>query len=285
MNKGLKILFSVFVLIVLTLSLISAMSVKSVDADNFQPGSEQKISIDVKNNLDEDTKDVSLSLDMEDLPFTIVDYDDESLDIDSDDTESFDFTIKASNSAEAGDYQIPYTINYKNESGDSQTPKNGTFVLTIEAEPELSYSISTETPVVGSQGKMKLTIVNKGLGDAKFVSITLIPQGYTLLSEENNYIGTISSDDSEIVSMDVIFKQANPTFTAQIEYKDFDNQKVTKSITLPVTVYSQEEALQMGIIKQSNTFVYVVGGAILFVIWMIIRKIRKKKRMNKAQGR
>lgn len=284
MNKLLKILFSVFILIVLTLNLVSAMSVKSVDANNFQPGSEQKISVDVKNNLDNDAKDVSLSLDMKNLPFTIVNYDDGAIDIDSSDTESFDFTIKASNSAEAGDYQIPYTLSYS-INGTAQTPKNGTFILTIEAEPELSYSISTETPVVGSQGKIKLTIVNKGLGDARFVSILLIPGGYTLLSEENNYIGTISSDDSEIVSMDVIFKQQNPTFTAQIEYKDFDNQKVTKTVTLPIIVYSQEEALQMGIIKQNNTFVYVIIGAVLFVIWMIIRKIRKKRRMNKAQGR
>ncbi len=283
MNKPLKILFGLFILIVLTLSLVSAMSVKSIDANNFQPGSEQKISVDVKNNLDNDAKDVSLSLDMKNLPFTIVNYDYGAIDIDSSDTESFDFMIKASNSAEAGDYQIPYTLSYS-INGTAQTSKNGTFILTIEAEPELSYSISTETPIVGSQGKIKLTIVNKGLGDAKFVSILLIPEGYTLLSEENNYIGTISSDDSETVSMDVIFKQQNPTFTAQIEYKDFDNQKVTKTVTLPVTVYSQEEALQMGIIKQNNTFVYVIVGAVLFVIWMIVRKIRKKRRMNKAQG-
>jgi len=284
MNKGLKILFGAFVLVVLTLSLISAMSVKTVDAENFQPGSEQEISIDVKNNLNDDAGDASLSLDLKDLPFTIINYDDEAIDIDSDDTESFDFTIKASNSAEAGDYQIPYTLSYSINST-TQTLKNGTFILTIEAEPELSYSISTETPVVGSQGKIKLTIVNKGLGDAKFVSITLIPEGYTLLSEENNYIGTINSDDSETISMDVIFKQENPTFTAQIEYKDFDNQEVTKTITLPVTIYSQEEALQMGIIQQNNTFVYIVLGAVLILIWVIVRKIRKKKRMNKAQGR
>lgn len=284
MNKGLKILFGTFVLIVLTLSLISAISVKTVDAENFQPGSEQKISVDVKNNLDDDAEDVLLNLDLKDLPFTIINYDDEAIDIDSDDTESFDFTIKASNSAEAGDYQIQYTLSYSINST-AQTPKNGTFILTIEAEPELSYSISTETPVVGSQGKIKLTIVNKGLGDAKFVSVTLIPEGYTLLSEENNYIGTINSDDSETVSMDVIFKQENPTFTAQIEYKDFDNQEVTKTIVLPVTVYSQEEALQMGIIQQNNTFVYIVFGVVLILIWIIVRKIRKKKRMNKAQGR
>lgn len=284
MNKQIKIAFSVLALIVLSLSLASAMTVKSVDANNFQPGSQQDIIVKVKNTLSNDATDVSLSLNIPaGIPFSVINSGD-TQDIDSDNTENFDFTIKASNDAKAGDYSIPYSISYS-INGTPQTPKTGTFSLTVQANPELVYSASTETPIVGSQGKIILKIVNQGLGDAKFVSVKIIPTGYTLLSEDNNYIGTISSDDSQTASFDAIFKNQNPTLTAQIEYKDFNNQKVTKTVNLPLTVYSAEDALRLGIIKANNTPVYLGVGVVIFVIWMIVRRIKKKKRINKAQGR
>jgi hypothetical protein len=286
MKKQIKILFSILALIVLTLSLVSAMTIKTVDADNFQPGSKQTISIDVKNTLNEDAKDVSLDLDLsKSIYFNIINSDDEAQDIDEDDTESFDFTIKASNDAKAGDYQIPYTLSYRENGTSEVKTKTGTFSLTIEANPELVYSVSTENAIVGSKGKITFKIVNKGLGDAKFVDVKIIPAGYTLLSEAENYVGTVSSDDSQTASFDVIFKEKNPTLTIQVEYKDFDNKKITKAINLPVTVYSAEEALALGIIKQDNTPVYVSVGILAFVAWMVVRRIRKKKRINKAQGR
>ena len=286
MEKQVKILASAFFVLVLTLSLASAMVVKSVDANNFHPGSQQDITVNVKNTLNNDATDVSLSLNIPatGIPFSVISSGD-SQDISSDDTENFDFTIKASSDAKAGDYSIPYTITYSNSSGIQQTPKTGIFSLTVEADPELVYSVSTDTPVVGSKGKITLNIVNQGLGDAKFVSVTLIPDGYTLLSASNVYVGTVSSDDSQNENFDVIFDNPNPTLTAQIQYKDFDNQLVTKTINLPITIYSKEQALKLGIITPNNTGIYVLVGIVGIASWMIIRKVRKKKRLNKAQGR
>jgi hypothetical protein len=285
MNKQIKILFSALALIVLTLSLVSAMTVKTVDANNFQPGSEQDITVKIKNTLSDDATDVSLTLNIPTgTPFSIVSSSD-TKDIDSGNTENFDFTIKASNVAKAGDYSIQYTLTYSINGTAILPPKTGTFTLTVEANPEISYTATAENPVVGTQGKIKLTIVNKGLGDAKFVSVKITPQGYTLLSEDNNYVGTISSDDSTTISLDAIFNEKNPTLNVQIEYKDFNNQKITKTINLPITVYSPEEALKLGIIKQNNTFLYVIVGVIGIGVWIVVRKIRKKKRMDKAKGR
>ncbi len=291
MSKQIKILFSVLALLVLTLSLTSAMIIKSVDANNFQPGNEQAINIDIKNSLSENTEDVSLILDMSKAPFTVINSDEIS-EIDSDDIETLDFTIKASNDAKAGDYSIPYTLYYTINNTiypiipvTGIIPITGTFSLTVEANPELSYAAGAENPVVGLQGKIKFTIINKGLGDAKFLNVKIIPEGYTLLSDDNYYIGTINSDDSTTVSFDAIFNRENPTLNAQIEYKDFNNQRVTKSVNLQVTVYSSEEALKLGIIKRNNTIIYLVVIVIGISIWVITRKIRKKRRLNKSQGR
>ena len=285
MNKQTKTIFSAFILIILTLNLASAITIKSFETDNFEPGSQQDITINVKNTLDLDTEDVSLTLDLSEVPFTIIDSDSDDIEISSDDTEDFEFTIKAWSEAKAGDYQIPYTLSYKENESSGVETKTGTFSLTIEANPELVYSVVAEGAIVGSKGKLTLKIVNKGLGDAKFVSVKIIPEGYVLLSETENYIGTVSSDDSETASFDVIFKDKSPTLTAQVEYKDFNNEENIKTVTLPVTVYSTEEALALGIKQKDNTPVYIGAGMVLFVAWMIVRKIRKKKRINKSQGR
>ena len=283
MEKQIKILIGVFFALILTLNLTSAMMVKSVNANNFQPGSQQDISVEVKNILNEDVQDVFLTLDMTNLPFSIINSGDNFNEILSGDTENFDFAIKTSNDAKAGNYQIPYTLSYS-INNTAQT-KKGTFSLTIETSPELTYSVSTENPVVGSKGKIVLNIVNQGLGDAKFVSATIIPEGYTLLSDNNVYIGTISSDDSQSESFDVVFNNQNPVLTTQIEYKDFNNQLIIKTINLPVTVYSKEEALKLGIIQENNTFAFIVLGIIIIGIWIIVKKVRKKRRLNKSQGR
>ena len=284
MEKQIKILFGALFMLVLTLSLTSAMVVKSVDANNFQPGSEQEITIEVKNTLDEDATDVSLTFDISsNTPFTLIDSED-TKEIDKGDTEDFDFKIKALSDATAGDYPIHYKIDYSNSTG-PQTAKEGDFVLTIEAEPQLVYSISAENPLIGSQGKLTLKINNKGLGDARFVSITLLPSKYTLLSNGNVYVGTVSSDDSQTENFEVIFNQQNPILNAQVEYRNFNNELITETIALPITVYTQEQALKLGIIKPNNSPVYI-GAAILIIAgWVIVRKIRKKRRLNKAQGR
>jgi hypothetical protein len=283
MQKQTKMIFGLAFMLVLTLSLTSAMVVKSVEANNFQPGSQQDITVQIKNTLNDDATGVSLTLDLTNLPFSMIGLEDNPDQISEDDTENFDFTIRATSSAKAGDYQIPYTINY-NLNGTVGT-KKGTFTLTVEADPQLVYSVSTDTPVVGSKGKVTLQIVNKGLGDARFVSITLIPSGYTLLSDDNVYIGTISSDDSQTENFNVIFTQQNPTLTARVEYRDFNNKLVTSTINLPVTVYSQEQALKLGIISPNNTGTYVILALVGIVAWIVVRRVRKKKRLNKVQGR
>lgn len=278
-----KLMILGIILSVLMINLAFAMNVNSINTKNFQPGSEQNIKLKIKNTLENVTTDISLNLDVSKVPFSIISSDEEIDKIDEDDTENFDFVIKASNNAKAGDYQIPYELKYK--IGTESKTKNGTITLIIEANPELVYNVNAENPVINSQGKIILEIINKGFGDAKFVSVKIIPEGYTLLNSDNDYIGTVSSDDSETISFDVIFKEKNPTLNAQIEYKDFNNQEITKTISLPIKVYSEEQALELGIIKSNNTPYYIGAIIIIFVGWMIIRKIRKKRRMNKAQGR
>lgn len=283
MNKT-KIFGSVLVMLVLTASLVASLGVDSISAENFSPGEEQEISLKIKNNLDEKITDVSVDIDNSKIPF-VVTSSEEIDEIDDDDSEKIDMTIKAVSGAEAGDYSVPYTLYYKFEDDEEIYSKEGIFVLTIEANPDLAYTITTEKPIIGNQGKIKLTIVNKGLGDAKFVNVKINPKGFALLSASEDYIGTISSDDFETVTFNVIFDDKNPVLSAVVDYKNFDNEKVSKSLELPVTVYSREEALKLGMVKNDNTMFYIVGAVLGAVGFFVIKKIRKKRKQNKMQGK
>jgi len=279
-DSTMKKILAFFALLLLSLSFSSAMVLHSVDVSKVSPGKEGTINIEIKNTLDDDAEDVSLSLQLANTPFITVGASEESVkEILSDDEESFAFRIRASPTAKPGDYSIPYTLSYDID-GDRQTPKTGTIGVTIAGQPDLTYTVSADTPVVGQKSKITLRIVNNGLADAKFVSVKLLPEGYTLLSDSDVYVGTISSDDFETVSLDAIFSNEKPKLAALVYYKDFDNQDVSTSISMPINVYTYDQAVKLGIVQKSYAIYYIVIVAVLVVLWFVWRMIRKRRRMK-----
>ncbi|MFH1607531.1 MAG: hypothetical protein ABIA78_00145 [archaeon] len=272
-----KLLISFALILLLSVSFVASLD---VDADHITiyPGDEGSVTLEVENSLDDDLADVSVRLILEGTSFTSIGGSDKTKDIDEDDKEKFTFRLKASTDIVPGDYNIPYEINYVyNEESKKET---GSFGLRVSAETEIDFSVETKDAIVGNQGKISLKIVNEGLGDVKFVSVQIFPEGYELISPEKVYIGTIDSDDSDFASFDVIFKNNNPVLSAKIAYKDFDNVDQTTTVSLPVKVYTYEKALELGLVQKSNTAVYggVVAGVL--IIWFIYRKIKKSRRNN-----
>lgn len=287
MKKQALLVASCLILAMVLLSSVSALIVNSVDADDFTPGKQGSVSLTLDNNGNDDIENVVLSLDLAKVPFTTVGTADESVDeIRENKKEDFTFNLRAFQNAAPGDYQIPYTISF-NDSNLIRT-QTGTFGLRITASPQLTYTVSTENPVVGQKGTITLKVVNKGLADAKFVSVKLSPTDFTLLSENDVYLGTISSDDFETATFDVVFTKENPILVAVVEYNDFEDTHQIKNVQIPVNVYSKEKALELGIIKKSNVMLYIiiiVVIVILFFVWRYIQKRRRVKRsMQKANG-
>lgn len=257
----------------------SALVISSVDAPTLMPGKEGKLSITVKNTFDNDLEEVSLSLDLSTVPLTSVSSSEFSVPrIDSDDRETVTFLLRADTNAKTGDYNIPYTITYKNATA----PKKGTIGIKISAKPDLSYTASSDAPVIGEKGKITLKLVNRGLGEARFVAFTLLPQGFTLLSEEQVYIGSINSDDFESIVFEVIVTSKRAEVIGTLEYRDSDNNHYTKEIRIPLTVYTKDEAITKGIITKSNVPFYIGSILLIVVLWLIYRSIAKRRRLKKS---
>ena len=281
-----KTIITIFA-ILLALNLSSAIVINSVDTPTLTPSEQGQIRIEIENIFTDDAENVLLSLDFKGLPFIPIGSSQQSIDkIEEDDEETFVFAIKASSDIKPGDYEIPYVLEY--ELNSNEKSRAGTIGVKVRANPELIFSVDTKNPVENKQGQVILKIVNKGFADARFVTVKVLSDGLTLLSDDEEYIGTVDSDDFETLTFDVIFKKTNPNFEAIINYKDFDNVLVTKTINLPIEVYTQEKALELGIIKPSYTFYYVGGGVAIIVLYLIYRSIKKRRRLKRSmanQGR
>ena len=138
---------------------------------------------------------------------------------------------------------------------------------------------------MGQSDKITLKLINKGFADAKFALIKVFPDGYTLTSDNEIYIGSVDSDDFQTASFDVTYTEKNPVFSATIEYKDFDNKKKLETISLPLTIYTQEEAIKLGLISKNNTGMYITIIILLIIIWFVYRAIRKRVRARNKQRR
>ncbi len=257
--------------------LASAMVVQGVQAPALAPGKESSVIITIENTLDDTVEDVSFAFILTGMPFIAVGGSADSTDELRDGRKkSFSFMLRPSYDVQPGDYSLPYEMSYM--LNNERFVQKGTIGIHVEGAPELRASVESKTPVVGGRDTLTVQIVNDGLADARFVSISVDTEGMNLLSDKEIYIGTVDSDDFETATFDVQYTRERATLVATIVYRDIDNQRQTIDVRLPVNVYSREEAIERGIITQSKIPYYVGFVVLIIVIWFIWRALRKRRK-------
>lgn len=261
-------------------SFISAVVVNA-DYVTIYPGDKATIRVNVENNENFDIEDISMALDLSKVPFSSVGSSEKSIDqIDQDDDDTVAFALRSTTDITPGDYDIPFIIKYASTDNSSEIlEKEGSFGIRVSAKTDLDFSMEVrDNAIVGQEGRISLEVINKGLGEIKAVSVQLFPSGFELLSKDKVFIGSISPDDTDLASFDVVYKSKSPILSARVDYKDFDNNDQVKNINIPFKVYSQEEALSLGLIQKSNSTTYIIAVVVILVIWYFWRKARKKKK-------
>jgi len=278
-------LISLALIFLYSISFASALIVNA-DYVTIYPGEQGKVSLKIENNENFDIESISVGLNLNNLPFSAVGSSEKDVDdIDEDDDDSASFTLKASTDIKPGDYNIPYVIKYTNSKTDEKLEKQGSFGIRVSSKTELDFGIEKTNEVVGKQGKVTLEIINKGLGEIKAVSVEIVSEGFELISKDKIFIGTINGDDTDTASFDVIYKSTSPVLKAKIEYKDFDNKDQVENINIPFKIYTEKEALELGIIKKSNSMIYMGIIVVLMIIWITWRKIKKRRKNNRNKER
>ncbi|MFA5173841.1 MAG: CARDB domain-containing protein [Candidatus Pacearchaeota archaeon] len=301
MNKTLKIIMAVLILGLYVISMIamaSALTISDVtiNPDEIEPGKTSKISLTLENEGDNDLTDVSVNLILDStqlgtqtgitqfsLPFAPVSSSEYGIDeIKEGDDETAKFEISALSNAASGTYKIPVVISYREE--DVVKTKSSLISLSINSKPILGISSDTGLLLKGQENPINIKVTNKGLADVKFLEIDLgTSTYYSIIGSGSSYIGDVDSDDFDSAEFSILFKETAPSLISMpvtIKYRDALNNQYTENTNLQLRVYTNEEAIQAGLIKKSNTFLYIGVVLVLIVIYLIYRRI-KKRRNNK----
>ena len=269
-----------------SVGLVSALNIESVmiSPQEVAPGKTVEVRISLENNLDDDLSNVDTTLDLSNVPFapekTTEVYFDEIL---SDKSKDAVFKLIVNADAESGVYKIPLKVVYNTENG---TGTKSTFIsITINGKPELS--LNADNFLLVGNNKLTIRITNSGLAKAKFLELNVLSgTGYSLISASKVYIGDLNSDDFDTFSLDVYAKNSGTmVIPIEVKYKDFANNDYAESVNVPVRVYSQDEALQLGLVQKSNTGVYIGLIVLVIILYIAYSRLRKWQRKKKANSR
>ncbi len=303
MNTKFSLIIGLAVFLSLTfVSLTSALVINSVTTSpsEIAPGENSLISIEIENNGNSDIEEVSVSLifkevfrdalgnivSSNELPFAPYDSASEvSFDeIRENREETADFKIKALSDAESGTYKIPVEIKYT--ENEIEKTKTSLISLNVNAEPIIGASLEDGLLLKGQENSVSVKIVNKGLSNVKFLEVELQTGRYTILSQENVYIGDVDSDDFDVAEFRLLFKENSPStiiLPVKVIYKDALNNEYEEEFILDARVYTKDEAIKLGLLKKSNVLTYLIIIIVLIAIWIVYRKIKKRRKMKKME--
>jgi len=279
-----KILMANLIIVMISLvftSSISALTISSVVLKNeIQPGKTTTITIGLKNDGNEDISDVSVALDLNQLPFAPYNSASEhSIEkIREDDTKFAEFNIIANN-AKAGIYKIPIVLSYT--ENETLKKKNALISLIVNSKPEIEVSIEDDLILKGRDSEFVIRVTNKGLSDAKFVEVEIGKGKYDLLVNNNQYIGDIGSDDFDSVKLKIFIRKDvgnSIKFPVTVIYKDDLNKEYRETLNLFLNVYDENEAIKLGLIEKNNSFSYIIGIVITLILYLVYRNLKKKSK-------
>lgn len=285
--KTVVLILGVFLLSVL--SLTSALVIDSVimDSEGINSGEVADIEIGLRNNGDEDVEDISVFLDLMDVDLAPFDSSSEfGIDeIKEGRIKYAKFKIIALDSAKPGTYKIPVRIDYKEE--DEDKTKDSLISVKVNSEPVLGVVAEENLLLKGKDNKVSIRIINKGLGDVRFLEVEVGSGKFSLLSSKNVYIGDVDSDDFDEVDFNVFFKSSVSNrvgFPVTLKYQDVFNNKYEENFDVSLKVYSRERAVELGLIEKSYVGQIITWVVVLIVLWFVYRWWRKRRKNKKKNG-
>jgi hypothetical protein len=239
----------------------------------FAPGSIGRMTITLRNNAGVKISSGIIKLDLAGLSIVPIGGTNQQrfTDIQANNERNFIFDLSPSPDLAAGVYQIPIILNFTDQNGGAyqQTEVVG---IAVGSTPDISITID-DSNIVDDTGDVILRVTNKGLGEVKFVDVTLgNSDSYELISgSPEKYVGNIDSDDYKTARITVRTKEDILTIPVMVTYMDALNTPYNKSVTLSVPVQSTKT----GSISITRIVLIIL---VIAIIGYVIYRRRSKKR-------
>ncbi len=278
---------------VLVQSRDTTISIESVEIspEKIAPGSDGTVTITVKNIAPNSFTDLSLKLYLQsvvgstlvDLPFAPVDSSSEKriYRLDPGQEAEFKYDLVVYPDAESKIYKIPFILEYYDNIG---TKKNKTdFIgITVNSDPEIS-TILDRTDITNDKlsGTVSFKVINKGLGDIKFLNVIIQPsEDYEILSESAvNYVGNLESDDYQTIDYKIAVDKGSHEISVPIklEYRDATNKyyEATQKVPLHIIDSGKLDKANGG---GTSFMIIIIILIIAIAAWIVYKKIKKNKK-------
>lgn len=249
--------------------------------DKVGPGAVNPMGFHLRNLADSQLKNIDVSLDLSDLPFATSGTTRKRVQkLGSGESETVIFSLQVDEGAENGVYRVPVNLEYENEAGTNFSRTETTGVV-VGGDSELSVGIEERDLVsAGVAGGVTLRLVNRGQGQARFVSMEVPDgEGYEVVSPRTVYIGNMDPDDYQTASFRVYAESAadNLTLPVRLSYKDASGTPREEVLNVNLELYTREEVNRFNLSSGGNALLYlfiviILAGAGAFYWW------RKKRR-------
>ncbi|MFB6145823.1 MAG: COG1361 S-layer family protein [Candidatus Nanohaloarchaea archaeon] len=260
----------------------NVLSIESIDLPSkVAPGSDQRMTLTLKNRADSMLKNVELSMDLKNLPFATGNTTSKMIGkIEKGDSVKVSYNLRVGQGADNDLYRLPLELQYENEAG-TQFTRDTTTGVVVGGEPGLEVGINNQdTFTPGKTGSVTLRLVNRGYGDANFVSMTLENgDGYEVISPETVYLGNMASDDYQTAEYRIYVSDPDVELPVKLDYRTLDGRQVTETDNVSLNVYSGSELSRYGMAGSGSTLVIaiVVAAIVIGGIYYWRRRRRNKE--------
>lgn len=250
----------------------------TVSPEQVMPGQEAVVTMTLQNNGAIGVKNVDVQLDLgEDFSTLGTGSVQRIRSIAPGREEQVSFRIASDTNTEVKLYNIPVEIDYM-DTRNKEYETTAKISMKMNAEPEIYMIVDeTEFPAEKAPGKVGLQVINKGIVNIKYTTVTLLPADeYEILSPSTlEYVGNLDNDDFETVEFMIKPNKENPTLDVKLEFKDPYNVDFTRDYKLPVKIFTAQE-LGKGGFPWGTMVVLLISAGIAVYFWRRHKKKSKK---------
>jgi len=252
--------------------------------ERVSPGSTNNMEISLENLANGHFRNVDVNANVEDEDLTVIGSSRERIQMmDPLSEDTVNFNVNVDEDADNGVYRIPLDFTYQNEVGDT-IETSQTAGLVVGGTPELGVGIeNTDIRTSGTRDTVTFNIINRGDGKASFVDMEVQEsESYEVLSENNEYLGSMISDDFQTAEFDVYVEEETEelVFPVTLEYRDEQGEKTNQTFEIERRLYTSEELERYGLTNSQTatltiTAILVTALAAL-AYWRKTRKTEEK---------
>lgn len=247
-----------------------------------EPGKRFTLDLELENIGEIDVNDVLIKLDLsQNLPFAPYDSGTQKIieEIRDKEKQKISFELTSLQDSEVKIYKIPITLQYRDDFGDSYT-KSDIISIEVGADPFVVISVDGINIIENEITEVPIRIINPSLSNAKFMMIEVLSGNYEIISGKMHYIGDVESDDFETFETKLMFKRSTD-INLKISYKNINNEEIIELISVPVKVYTLDEAKKLGLVTENKTGLYLFLIVLLIILFVVYRKIKKARRIKR----